>query len=202
MRPTEILMHEHRVIEQVLDCLERMADRCESEGRLDGDSAREALDFFRNFADRCHHGKEEQRLFPAMEQRGFPADNGPVAVMRLEHEQGRQWIRGMDEAIAGAAVGEEQAVRQWLHHAHGYRNMLREHIQKEDHCLFPMADGALTSEDQRALAEAFDHVEHDEIGTGVHERYVALADTLAERLGVSKNRIPEAARHGCCSHTS
>jgi hemerythrin-like domain-containing protein len=55
MKPTEVLGAEHRVIEQVLDCLERMAEQCERSGRIDAESAEKAIDFFQDFADRCHH---------------------------------------------------------------------------------------------------------------------------------------------------
>ena len=50
MKATEILMDEHRVIEQVLTCLEKLADRCEAGEKLDSNSALEALEFLRNFA--------------------------------------------------------------------------------------------------------------------------------------------------------
>ena len=59
MKPTDILMDEHRVIEQVLNSLERMIDRATKSGRLEEEPAREAIEFFRMFADHCHHGKEE-----------------------------------------------------------------------------------------------------------------------------------------------
>jgi len=75
MRSTEILQDEHRVIEQVLNCLEKMADQALVAGRLDESSAREALDFFQTFADGCHHHKEEDHLFPLMEAR-WHAKNG------------------------------------------------------------------------------------------------------------------------------
>lgn len=200
MKPTEILMQEHRVIEQVLDCLEKIAERCESEGQLDGESARQTVDFFRQFADRCHHGKEEQRLFPMMHAKGFPEQQGPVAVMKIEHEQGRALIGGMDQAIEGAAAGEVVARDSYLKNARGYLHMLREHIQKEDHCLFPMADQAFGEEEQRKLAEEFDRVERDEIGAGVRESYVELANELADRYGVAKDRIPPGASHAGCGH--
>ena len=93
MKPTEILSGEHRVIEQVLTCLERIAEQCAAEGRLDRTSAEQALEFFRNFADRCHHGKEEVHLFPALEAKGFPRDGGPTGVMLHEHDQGRAHVR-------------------------------------------------------------------------------------------------------------
>ncbi len=61
MKPTDILMSEHRVIEQVLDCLEKILEQCTSENKLDTISAKQAIEFFRGFADHCHHGKEEAK---------------------------------------------------------------------------------------------------------------------------------------------
>jgi len=201
MRPTEVLANEHRVIELVLDCLDAMAARSEREGSLDETSARQAIDFFRSFADRCHHGKEENQLFPLMELRGFDPNAGPTAVMRHEHVQGRGYIAEMERAVPGAASGEEAAHAQWLRAARGYSAMLREHIKKEDHCLFPMAEHGLSPADQEELARRFERVERDEIGPGVHERYLTLAESLADRFGVSKAEVLGQARAcGCSGH--
>lgn len=199
VRPTEVLKNEHRVIELVLDCLDAMAARCEAEGRLDGDSAREAIDFFRTFADRCHHAKEENQLFPLMEARGFDANAGPTAVMRHEHVEGRAHVAAMERAVPGASVGDPAERARWIEAARAYSFMLREHIEKEDHCLFPMADQGLLATDVARLADEFARVEREEIGPGVHERYVALADALAERFGVSTAGVPAAARTCGCS---
>ena len=68
MKPTEILSSEHRVIEGVLDCLEAMVGQAKAAGRLEPQPAKDAVAFFRDFADRCHHGKEEAHLFPALER--------------------------------------------------------------------------------------------------------------------------------------
>lgn len=186
MSPTEILRAEHRVIEQVLDCLERMAQDCAFQGRLDGDSARKALEFLREFADRCHHGKEEDHLFPAMEARGFPRAGGPTGVMLSEHEQGRALIRGMAGSLEDASAGKSDAVRRFVEHAQGYVELLRQHIEKEDHCLFTMADQAFSEGDQESLLQAFQRVELEHLGAGTHERYLAVADELAERFGMEK----------------
>jgi len=199
MRPTEILMDEHRVIETVLDCLEAMAARCAEGGSLDAQSAREAVDFFRGFADRCHHGKEEAELFPAMEARGFPADQGPTAVMRAEHAEGRRLLAEIERAIDGAAAPEPRASRAFAESSLRYTALLREHIQKEDHCLFPMADGALTNEDQAALLARFERVEQQDLGVAAHVRYLGLADALAARFGVRRQR---ATAEPCCGEHS
>lgn len=120
MKPTEILSAEHRVIEQVLDCLEKMVEHCGATGELDKQSAADAIAFFKMFADRCHHGKEEVHLFPAMEARGFPRESGPTGVMLREHEEGRQFVRGMESHLDAAAGGDEQARKEFCRNARGY----------------------------------------------------------------------------------
>ena len=75
--------------------------------------------------------------------------------------------------------------------------MLREHIQKEDHCLFPAADQKLGQEDERHLMAAFEKVEKEEIGEETHAKYLEIANRLADQFGVSK--VPEAAaKDGDC----
>ena len=199
MKPTEILSGEHRIIGQVLDCLEKIAQNCATEGRLDKTSAEQALDFFRNFADRCHHGKEETHLFPAMEAKGFPRQGGPTGVMLSEHEQGRAHVRGMADAIEGAAAGKSEALVQFVNQAQGYVGLLREHIEKEDHCLFTMANQALTEDDQQTLLAAFESVEHEHMGLGTHEKFLNLADDLADRLGVTR-AVGVSSRARVCHH--
>lgn len=201
MRPTEVLSGEHRVIEQVLSCLEAMVRQAKSAGRLDGPSAADAVLFFRNFADRCHHGKEETRLFPALEAKGFPRDGGPVGVMLHEHEQGRAYLRGMDENREAAAAGDAAALAKFNTHAEGYLSLLREHIYKEDHILFRLADQTLSEEEQQGLLRAFQQVESEEMGAGTHERYLQIARELAERYGVSAAPAGLPAGHfHCCGH--
>ncbi|HEY4760845.1 MAG TPA: hemerythrin domain-containing protein [Thermoguttaceae bacterium] len=201
MRPTDILSNEHRVIELVLNCLEKMIEQCQSENKLDEKSAKDAVAFFRNFADRCHHGKEEAHFFPAMEARGFPRDGGPTGVMIYEHEQGRNFIRSMDEAIETAGNGDLAAQGKFVRNARGYINLLREHIQKEDHCLFAMANSALTEQDQENLLAVFEKVEAEEMGEGVHEKYLNIAHDLAKRYGIPSAEFEKVVGHGCgCGH--
>lgn len=190
MLPTDVLKSEHRVIEQVLNCLEMIAERAER-GYFDRDAAADAIDFLRNFADRCHHGKEEMQLFPLLEEKGFDRENGPTGVMCDEHIEGRALISGMAEGVASTA---DHAAKLFADHASAYIELLRVHINKEDHCLFTMADRTLTAADQEALMARFDKVEAEDMGHGTHEKYLRIADALAERYGVAK--ITQSC--GCC----
>ena len=177
--PTEVLKHEHRVIERVLAVIERLAEK---PGIGSKEAWEKAIDFIRNFADKCHHLKEEQLLFPALEEHGIPRDGGPVGMMLLEHEEGRALVRAMAEALPHAAVDPkmETVLKQ---NARAYLRLLREHIQKEDEILFNIAQDVLPPEEQKRLARDFERHEAEEIGAGVHEKYVKVVQELEHFVG-------------------
>jgi hemerythrin-like domain-containing protein len=137
---TSRLRDEHGWILRVSDVLERLVERAEVEGETDYEALGDCVTFVRLFADACHHGKEEDLLFPALEAQGMPRDAGPIAIMLLEHRQGREYARFMGEAIEPARAGDEAAHRRLLNAARGYVALIRGHIGKEDNVLFEMAD--------------------------------------------------------------
>lgn len=200
MKPVEILMQEHRVIEVALNCLEAMMERAQADGRLEKEPAEQIVDLIRNFADRCHHGKEEDRLFPAMVAKGMPQEGGPISVMLAEHDMGRAFVRQMAKSIECAADGDSAALAEFANAAGGYIQLLRSHIQKEDRILFPMADRMLDEEEQKDLLAEFETVETEHMGAGTHERYLKVAESLAARYGVSSAPVARAAAGGCCHH--
>lgn len=177
MKATEILMDEHVVIGRVLDALEAAAQS----GAAGPQFFISAADFAGGFADGCHHRKEENVLFEAMRQSGVPGRGGPIEVMLAEHEQGRQLIRAMRSAaqdwLGGQPEGQEQAQKAALQ----YVLLLRRHIAKENGILFPLADRAIALKDQAQVAEDFERVEHEETGAGIHEKYLALAQSLEKQ---------------------
>jgi hemerythrin-like domain-containing protein len=196
-RPTEILSQEHRVIEQLLECVDVLAQRALKDGTLDADSAAQALEVITTFADTCHHMKEENVLFVRMQQRGIPGHVGPIAVMLHDHEAGRERVRGMRAALARYVKGERAAAKDFAENAFAYTELLREHIGKEDHVLFPMAEACFSDQDRADVLAGFAQKESKDIGAGTHERMLAIVDGLMERLCVSKTARPSVAQHGC-----
>jgi hemerythrin-like domain-containing protein len=178
MKATEILMYEHRVIEQVLDALEQATHRLANGEVIRPGFFIEACDFMTGFADGCHHRKEEGVLFPAMTAAGLPTEAGPIAVMLYEHDQGRTYTRAICHAARQLQAGETQARPTLVHNAHAYAGLLRQHIQKEDHILFPMADNVIPTPDHDRILADIERVERDDIGADVHQRYVTLAAQL------------------------
>lgn len=154
-RPTDILKNEHRIIERVLDALEHVLE----EPRIDPPFIHQAVDFLRNFADGCHHTKEEEQLFPMLESHGMSRQNGPIGCMLNEHEMGRALIRVMSEKADSAGTGDSQAAAALRQAARQYIELLRHHIQKEDNVLFFMADRILDQQHQNDLMHSFDTLE-------------------------------------------
>lgn len=182
MTPVEFLMDEHRHIERMLDCLEAMTIVFLAERRIDTVFAREAVAFLQGYADRCHHGKEEGRLFPALEEHGLSSECGPTAVMRLEHEQGRARIKEMAEAIEAAERKDDEAPARFARAARTYLGLLREHIQKEDHCLFPMTGQVLDTQAIQGLQSEFARFEREEMGNDARARFERSLEKLEKRF--------------------
>ncbi|HEX7594656.1 MAG TPA: hemerythrin domain-containing protein [Anaerolineae bacterium] len=174
MKATQVLRDEHEGILAMLAVVEAAAYRLRDGKNIPPDLMTKAVDFFRNFADKCHHGKEEKQLFPALVEHGIPKEGGPVGVMLEEHDQGRALVRGMKDAADKFAAGDMTAKPALVSNALAYVKLLREHIDKENGVLFPMADGALNDREQGELYDAFERIEAEEMGAGVHERYHAM----------------------------
>ncbi len=155
MKATEILMQEHRAIERALNVLDAAADRLESGESVSPDLIEGTMQFIRLFADRCHHGKEEGYLFPALERSGLPKEAGPLAVMQTDHDDGRVLVRSMGNALAHMAAGNRSAVPAFCRSAREFSALLRSHIMKEDQVLFVMADMRIPRAEQDQLTIDF-----------------------------------------------
>jgi len=183
MQATQILVEEHNIILKVLECTRKMVTEAEASGKLNADAANTAIDFFRNFADRCHHAKEEDRLFVKMEENGFPRQGGPTGVMLNEHEMGRSFVGGMADAVAGAAEGDREAIQRFAENGYRFIELLSNHIAKENNILFPMADQSLGEAEMAKMLADFKQIEA-EAGGNRHAKYIEIARKLCEQYGV------------------
>jgi hemerythrin-like domain-containing protein len=113
-----------------------------------------------------------------MEAHGIPNEGGPIGMMLAEHEEGRSYVRAMFEAVGKIEGGDPSAQAALFENAKQYLRLLREHIQKEDDILFRMADEVIPEDEQRQLLKDFETHEAEEMGAGVHEKYLTIAEEL------------------------
>ncbi len=180
MKPTEELVQEHNGIKRMLRVLGVISARLEAGERVDPSDLDQIIEFIQVFADKCHHGKEEDLLFKAMERAGIPGEGGPIGVMLAEHKIGRGYVKGMSEAAAAYRAGQPGAGVAFAENARNYVALLSQHIAKEDGVLYVMADRALSPHIQAELLEGFERIEEERVGHGKHEEFHRLLDRLDE----------------------
>lgn len=178
MKLTDLLRHEHDLIFDMILVMDAICCRIDAGEGIDPASLAEVVDFFRNFADGCHHAKEEHILFPALEASGVPREGGAIGAMLREHEIGRALTAGMERAVCMMRRGEAGAARDFRESARRYIELLVSHIAKENNVLYAMADRCLSPEDTADVREGFDRVERDGIVEGEDARYYRLLDRL------------------------
>jgi hemerythrin-like domain-containing protein len=187
----DTLTEEHRVIERVLEALEAYVTRIENGAIPDRARVAEFAEFFRDFADTCHHGKEEEILFKTLIELGFPREHGPVGMMLFEHAQGREHVAAIAGVGQGSGPVTEQERQSLIAHTREYVPLLRQHILKEDRVLYPMAAQRVSVEDWNRMAKAFEAFERDVMGEGRHH---TLHD-LAHRLMAAPGDTPPPPHH-------
>jgi hemerythrin-like domain-containing protein len=178
MRPTETLKTEHKAILLMLEVAESVSRKLEAGDDVPASDLTRIVDFIQGFADKCHHAKEEDLLFPALEKTGVPRQGGPIGVMLTEHVEGREYVRKMKEAAEEYAAGDRKAGVQFAENARRYASLLSQHIHKEDNILYPIADARLSSQTQAGLEKDFERVEEEVVGAGKHEEYHRLLEEL------------------------
>jgi hemerythrin-like domain-containing protein len=114
-----------------------------------------------------------------MVRKGFSNESGPVAVMLHDHEEGRNFVKGMAENISLFKQGQSSALPSIYSHMLGYADLLKNHIAKENNVLFRMADKAFTPAEQESLLLDFAKVELSAENQGNKNDYIALIDNLA-----------------------
>jgi hemerythrin-like domain-containing protein len=133
------------------------------------------VDFMRLYADKCHHGKEEDRLFPLLAKRGVPAHGCPLEALTHEHGTGRVLVKGLAEAVDAFRKADPAAKENLIKNLRGIAELYPGHIWKEDYLLFPMSHKVLNAEDQHHLALEFEQVE-ETFGRAMHEQLERLSE--------------------------
>jgi hemerythrin-like domain-containing protein len=181
MKPTEDLKQEHKAIKTMLGIMTRIADDIRNGKEFDVKDIENIVNFLRVFADKCHHGKEENVLFPALIASGMPAENGPVSVMLHEHTLGRGYIKEISDGVDNWKNHQMTADKLIATAMTNYVTLLQNHILKEENVLFMMADRMLAAATQADIAQRFEQIEEEVVGHGVHEGFHQLLDELIKK---------------------
>jgi hemerythrin-like domain-containing protein len=175
MKTTKLLTADHEIILQALRVLDAMNTDIRSGKAVSSEDIRSLLTFVRDFADGCHHVKEEAIFFPALMEAGMAADEGPLFVLNFEHERGRSLIAAMQNALFHDNKPD------FLVSSRRYVDLLSDHIEKEQSVLFGKAEQILNDDEDDKIVDAFEHYENVIVGTPAHERLHQIIEALTSK---------------------
>jgi hemerythrin-like domain-containing protein len=169
------LMVEHRLIERMLSIFKGVLEHIEATQEVDPVFVDTAVDFIRIYADRTHHGKEEEILFRELSKRSLsPEDRRCMDELIEEHVFGRQTTLALVEANRRYRRGDASALTDIAGSLRTLIEFYPKHIEKEDKVFFPASRAYFTEEEERALLMEFNEFDRKMI----HEKYSLLVQGL------------------------
>ena len=169
------LMIEHRLIERMLSVIKDVLWTIESKHQVDPLFVDVAVDFIRVYADRTHHGKEEDILFRELNHKTLSAEDRRIMNELLEeHVFGRRTTKALVDANTRYRNGDETALSDIADKLQALIEFYPKHIQKEDKVFFPASRAYFTDEEDQAMLAEFWEFDRKMI----HEKYKSVVEQL------------------------
>ncbi len=185
MQPIGPLMIEHRLIERMVALMSQELERIRTNIAVDPEFAfvdpvfiDTAVDFLRIYADRCHHGKEEDILFAELANKDLAPDlKKTMDDLTAQHVQARQYTGELVKAKENYLRQESEAVNQILSYLDRLTSMYPQHITTEDRHFFIPCMEYFTAEEKDAMLEKMWEFDRKMI----HERYEGVVSAIENR---------------------
>jgi len=169
------LMVEHRLIERMLSVIKGVLAKIESKHTVDPLFVDIAVDFIRVYADRTHHGKEEDILFRELNKKALKSEDSQIMKELIkEHLFGRQTTKALVEANNRYRKGDETALADIAANLKILTEFYPIHIEKEDKVFFPSSRNYFTDEEDQAMLAKFWEFDRNMI----HEKYKSLVENF------------------------
>ena len=151
-----MLVEEHRLIERIVNPMQVAKDRMSKTGTVDANFIVLAIDFFRTYADKYHHGKEEGILFKALSQKTISDKDSEMMVeLTMEHAYARKSVNTLENALKAYLAGNTEALNDILNLLTVLAELYPKHIQKEDKQFFYPSMEYFTKQEQEDMLTQF-----------------------------------------------
>ena len=155
MMPIGPLMIEHRLIEKVIALMKKAISRNADNKQADPDLIQWFTQFIRNYADQCHHGKEEDILFKELQRKPISKEHKTIIDQLMEdHKWGRKTTGQLVEANERYLKGDMKALPEIIEKMKALIEFYPRHIEKEDRHFFTPVMEYFTSEEKDAMLRA------------------------------------------------
>lgn len=182
LKSIEIMVAEHENIRRMLRVVREISYRVLTNGDCSLEDFVPVTEFIKNYADKLHHGKEEDILFEAMNSEIQKlAKSGAITGMYIEHDQGRLFIANLLKGIEAFKSGDDRARLDIIANAIAYTDLLDRHIEKENTALYRFAQNMLSQETKEKVDADCDIVENKALEDGIQEHYLSSLKNLEDK---------------------
>lgn len=182
----ELMVEEHRNIKRMLSVIRKYCYKVLSNDNIRYEIFFDIIDFIRGYADKHHHGKEEELLFSRMlEEMGPLAEKLVRHGMLVEHDLGRLHVQELEDAVKRVIAGDDEARLDVIANAISYTHLLNRHIDKEDGAVYKFAVKSLKEETLKSIEDGCRQFEENASADGSIMKYLDLLERLEEEVGIS-----------------
>ncbi len=176
MLPRGLLMIEHRLIEKMLNIIDKRILVMQTTNEIDPVFIDSAVDFIRTYADRTHHGKEEDILFRDLEKKNMSSlDKKAMQDLVDEHAYARKIVGDIVNAKKKYMGGDASARTGIIDGLRALISFYPGHIQKEDKDFFPVTEKYFTAMELDQMLDEYWKFDREMI----HEKYKNLVQELS-----------------------
>jgi hemerythrin-like domain-containing protein len=179
MKPIGPLMVEHRLIERMISLMKKELEQINKRGKADTDFLLTTVDFIRTYADRTHHGKEEDILFRDLAKKKMSQIHTKTMNELIEeHIQARKMVRSLVDARDNYLKGNGESLEELAILVRQLIDFYPAHIEKEDkHFFYPCLEYFSKKEQEDMLNEFWDFDKKL-----IHEKYRGIVEQLEKGL--------------------
>lgn len=183
MLPAGPLMIEHRLIERAVSLFEKESEVISSTGEVNLPLLSDMVDFMRTYADRCHHGKEEEILFHLLETKDMTEEHRIMMTKLVDdHHRSRALTTSLNDLLIPFRQGEQGAVEEVIKILQTLSVIYPDHIEREDKHFFPVAMKYLSKEECDTMLDQFKEFDSKLI----HEYYKMEVGRIKSTLEAKK----------------
>ncbi|MFZ0944559.1 MAG: hemerythrin domain-containing protein [Syntrophobacteraceae bacterium] len=181
MNPRDALREEHGAIMKMLATLHRFIAEVADLKEADTKDLKALIEFFEIYVDRCHHGKEEQVLFPALSRVRTAGIDSLINSLMEDHREARTIMEQIESNAVTLHSCSEADRYEFRERVDRYVDLVRKHIRKENSELLPLIEERLSETERLQMAGQFRDLEKTTLGSSGLEVFPASVRRLSQK---------------------
>lgn len=176
------MVSEHENIRRMLKVVRNISYEVLTLGDFEIDDMYKVIEFIRSYADKHHHGKEEDILFETMNKKIEKlAKAGAITGMYIEHDMGRLYMLNLEKALKEYDSGDDKVRLDIIANAISYADLLERHIEKENTAMYKFAENMLDGESKAYIERETQKIEDLADESGIKEKYISMLERLESK---------------------